>query len=79
MNIYRMTFTATCPVDGEQIAYSLEIVANDTIRAEDIEATVPTGTVFHEDLADLFFDKFGGKQTIRARHGRVDIETFRSH
>lgn len=77
-NTYRHTFSSRCPVDGECIAYSLTICATHRILAEDI-VTACGGfrEALHEDIADALHDQLGGTQTLRARHGHVEIETVR--
>lgn len=78
MNIYRTAFFATCPVNGHLIEYDLEIRTDAMIHAEKIEATVgELVSGFHESFADILHRAFGGSQTLKATHGRVDIETVR--
>lgn len=78
LNIYRHRFLAQCPVDGAQVLYSLTIDTNAVLMAEDIEAACRfEAAVFHEDVADKLLVKFGGKQTLAATHGKVEIETLR--
>lgn len=77
MNIYRTTFTSVCPVNGKSVRYDLEIEASHVIRAEDLMAACRPGPSLHEDLADQLFDRFGGRQTMRANHHGVHIETIR--
>lgn len=78
-NIYRMTFSRKCPVDHETIEYALEIEASNMIRAEDIEAAIDAlpPAVLHEEAADALDEKLDGFHVLRARHGRVEIETHR--
>ncbi|MHC8386816.1 hypothetical protein ACYZTM_01845 [Pseudomonas sp. MDT2-39-1] len=78
MNIYRHTFTAVCPGDGETIVYSLEIRSLTMIRVEHIKtaaALIKSG--WHEQIADELADRFGGDQFIKAVHQGVEIETVR--
>lgn len=77
MNIYRMHFECRCPVDGALISYELEIMSRQMLMTEDIEQACPSEPHFHENLADGFFRKFGGVQLLKARHGRVEIQTIR--
>ena len=77
-NIYRHTFVATCPADGEQIIYSLEIRSASMIRVEHIRtaaALIKSG--YHEAIADQLYERFGGEQRITATHQGVEIETLR--
>jgi hypothetical protein len=78
MNIYRHTFTAVCPSDGDTIIYSLEIRSLQTIMVEHIKtATALIKTGYHELIADELADRLGGDQTIVATHQGVQIETVR--
>jgi hypothetical protein len=81
MNIYRTHFTATCPNNGETIAYSLTIEARHVIMAEAITAAAikasEIGKPYHENIADMLIGALGGRQTITAHHHGVDIETRR--
>ncbi len=78
MNIYRHTFTAVCPSDGESIIYRLEIHSHAMIRVEHIKtATALIKQGWHEQIADGLAEQFGGKQTIIAVHQGVEIETVR--
>jgi hypothetical protein len=48
------------------------------IRVEAIlEAVNGFGSGFHEDIADVLYKKFGGRQLMVAVHGGVIIETER--
>jgi hypothetical protein len=79
MNIYHRQFVANCPNNGEGIIYSLRIDAGDhMIPAEHIvTATALIKQGYHEHIADELFRRFGGRQTLRAHHHGVDIETLR--
>lgn len=78
MNIYRHTFTASCPSDGETIVYSLEIRSLGVIMVEHIKtATMLIKSGYHERIADELAERFGGDQTIIATHQGVQIETVR--
>lgn len=78
MNIYRQQFVSHCPNNGLHIIYSLEIQSSEVIHVEHIvTATRLMADSFHEDIADELFSRFGGKQTLRAHHHGVDIETRR--
>ncbi|HEV2612500.1 MAG TPA: hypothetical protein VGU61_19720 [Noviherbaspirillum sp.] len=78
MNIYRYQFAAACPINDAQIIYQLTIETTHMIHVEHIvtfAALHKTG--FHEDLADKFYNKFRGRQTMTAHHHGVNIETIR--
>ncbi|MFJ3487130.1 hypothetical protein ACIPL1_27480 [Pseudomonas sp. NPDC090202] len=78
VNIYRYQFVAVCPSDGEFITYSLEIRTPEMIMVEHIKtATALIKTGYHEAIADLLFDRFGGEQHICATHQGVAIESVR--
>lgn len=78
MNIYRHTFTAVCPSDGDTIIYRLEIRSPTVIMVEHIKtATALIKTGYHERIADELSGRFGGDQTITATHQGVEIETVR--
>lgn len=79
MNIYRHTFVAECPADGEQIVYSLEIRSPTMIRVEHIRtATALIKRGYHEQIADGLFAQLGGRQQISATHQGVEVETLRT-
>lgn len=83
MNTYEFQFTCRCPNDEDaEIQYQAHIRSEQMILVERLLDFVPRMS-FHEDLADAFFAKFGGRQTITAVHplhrGRqVKITTERS-
>jgi hypothetical protein len=78
MNKYKVKFQATCPANGDAIDYSLQISIDRMIRVEAlIEAVNGFESGFHEDIADLLYKKFGGRQLMVAVHGGVIIETER--
>jgi hypothetical protein len=78
MNIYRHTFTAVCPSDGELIIYRLEVRSPAMIRVEHIKAaTAIIKKGWHEQIADRLAEDIGGDQTIIAMHQGVEIETVR--
>ena len=76
MNIYRYVFCATCPSDGDQIIYGLEIRSEEKIMVEKIKETCadwPTG--FQEDIASDLHERLGGVLRLRAQHQGVEILT----
>lgn len=78
MNVYRKTFVAVCPNDGEAIIYDLKIETDRTIFVEHINtATAVIKAGFHEAIADDLHRQFGGLQTIQATHQGVDLTTIR--
>jgi hypothetical protein len=78
MNIYRHTFAAVCPADGETIIYQLELRSTSMIHVEHIKtATALIKHGWHEQIADSLAETLGGDQTIIATHQGVEIETVR--
>lgn len=78
MNIYRHTFAAVCPADGETIIYRLELRSTSMIHVEHIKtATALIRQGWHEQIADSLAETLGGDQTIIATHQGVEIETVR--
>lgn len=79
MNIYRYQFVAHCPNNGRPIMYSLEIETSEVIHVEHIvTACALFESAFHEEIADALSERFSGKQTLKAHHHGVDIETRRT-
>lgn len=78
MNVYRHTFVAECPADGEQIVYRLEIRSPAMIRVEHIRtATALIKRGFQEAIADALQNQLGGEQRIVGEHQGVEVETLR--
>jgi hypothetical protein len=78
MNKYSTKFISLCPVNNKPIIYSLEIKHLDKIFVEEILEEINKFTsLFHEEIADELFLKFGGKQTLIAYHHGVSIQTKR--
>lgn len=81
MNIYRIEFFAFCPVTPARIKYELTIENPSTdnkLMAEDlVDAVTLIDKGMHEEIADQLFREFGGRQTLKAHHHGVDIETRR--
>ena len=78
MNIYRHTFAAVCPSDGELIIYRLEVRSPLMIRVEQIRvATALIKKGWHEQIADRLAESLGGDQFIIATHQGIEIETVR--
>lgn len=79
LNRYQTLFSAACPVNGQLINYDLTIVTGDVIMVEELQQHLyGIGRGLHEDIADSLWLKFGGHQTLAARHHGVDIKTERS-
>lgn len=78
-NTYRHTFVSRCPENLVPITYHLEIVAHHMIMVEKIVAAVAVyEQAHHEKLADDLATQFPGtRQTLRAYHHGVGIETVR--
>ncbi|WP_460318384.1 hypothetical protein [Pseudomonas ogarae] len=78
MNIYRHTFVAVCPADGETIIYRLEVRTPTMIDVEYIKtATALIKKGWHEQIADRLAESLGCDQTIIATHQGVEVETVR--
>ena len=77
-NIYRHTFVARCPNNGQNVVYRLAIETMERIMVERIMAAckaVEGG--YHEEIADALSALFGGRQTLAAFHHGVHIDTTR--
>lgn len=79
-NRYTHHFTLKCPVNGTRIEYTLIIETCKRVMVEDIlqQVVALPNPGFHEDAADLLAATLPGRQTLRAHHHGVDIETQRS-
>lgn len=77
MNRYRHRFTVACPNNAVPVEYDLTIETRRTIMVEEIVKACRVDQAFHEALADTLLHAFGGRQTLRAHHHGVDIETVR--
>ena len=78
LNEYRIQFYAVCPVNGKEIRYRLKIKSEDNLKVEDIKAqTEFVSRAMHEDIADMMFNAFGGRQVLKAWHHGVHIKTVR--
>lgn len=78
MNIYRTTFEAQCPKNGDLISYFLTIETSERIWVETINEQIKSlaRTGLHETIADKL-KQLGGKQTLVALHNNVTITTIR--
>lgn len=81
MNIFSPSFTATCPNNGQTIAYRLEIEAHHVIMVEDIAEECSTacdfGKPYHDTIADYLHARLGGRQRMAAFYHGTEIETRR--
>ena len=78
MNIYRYQFVSHCPNNQLPIIYSLEIETDEVIHVEHIvTAAALHDSAYHEEIADDLHERFKGRQTLKAHHHGVDIETRR--
>lgn len=79
MNKYTINFVCKCPKNNKPILYFLEIETKEMIMVEElIEFCNKFESAFHEEMADDFSIKFGGKQKMVANHHGVTIQTERS-
>lgn len=77
-NTYRYQFFSHCPANDRPIMYSLEIETSEVIHVEHIVTACSLfESAYHEEIADRLHDRFLGRQTIKAHHHGVDIETRR--
>ena len=78
-NTYTRQFIVHCPNNGIPILYTFSLTTDgERIPVEDIVmATTSIREGFHEVIADVLYERFGGHQTLRAFHHGVDIETIR--
>lgn len=80
MNEYTTRFYCNCPNNGVRIEYTLCIQMRATLSVESILEGINIDTDeprYHEELADLLVERFGGHQTLKADHHGVHIETWR--
>jgi hypothetical protein len=67
-----------CPNNNEAIVYSLTIESDKVIYVEHIKTAASLHKrAFHEAIADDLHVRLGGRQTMKAHHHGVDIETVR--
>lgn len=80
MNIYKHKFYSRCPNNGQLIEYRFELATPNMVQVEDIVKGCAVHKMgYHEAIADDLMKQFGGRQTLRAHHHGVDIETRRSN
>lgn len=79
MNTYSTEFFGKCPTNNVRIKYELEIQTTSIIFVESIlEFINKIDNQYHEIMADLLLERFGGKQVLVAYHHGVVIKTERS-
>lgn len=78
MNAYSTEFFADCPNNGVRIKYALRIETGLVLAVEQIIAKVQSiSEGFHEEIADELHEAFAGRQSLRADHHGITIETTR--
>lgn len=78
MNRYTTIFFSKCPANNLRIKYELVIETHSTIFVEELLSFLSSFVVaYHENIADKLIEQFGGKQTLKAWHHGVLIETQR--
>lgn len=81
MNTYWHTFAAPCPNNGRQVDYTLRIKTSRVIMVEEIVAACAEAAKcdkpYHETMAAILYEKFGGRQRLVAHHHGVKIRTKR--
>lgn len=79
MNTYTTEFFCKCPTNNVRIKYELEIQTTGVIFVERILDFVDKmDNQYHENIADILLEEFGGKQVLVACHHGVVIKTERS-
>lgn len=79
LNVYRHTFFAICPNDGQRIEYQLVIRSRRLVFVEDIQAACARHKRgYHEQIADGLVASLGGRQVLRATHQATAVETWRT-
>lgn len=79
MNTYSTEFFCKCPTNNVRIKYEFEIKTTSIIFVEEILDYVDNfQNQYHENMADLLLEKFGGKQILVAYHHGVVIKTDRA-
>lgn len=81
MNAYSTKFFCRCPNNDIRIEFALRIETRSQLRVEEIIDGIEIDTDeprFHEEIADLLLERFGGTQTLTADHHGVTIQTTRA-
>lgn len=79
MNRYKTEFFSECPVNKVRVKYDLLIETEKTISVEELLGLFADyyASGFHELMADDLYKRYGGRQTMKAFHHGVEIETVR--
>lgn len=80
VNLYAAEFFAKCPGNGARVKYTLEIQTTAMVMVEQINDVLLSDRFregYHEAFADHLADVLPGRQTLRAFHHGVQIETTR--
>jgi hypothetical protein len=80
LNTYAAEFFAKCPGNGARVKYTLEIRTTEMVMVERINDVLLTDFFregYHEAFADHLAQHLPGRQTLRAFHHGVQIETIR--
>lgn len=78
LNIYRHSFVASCPNDGEMIVYKLEIRSTRMIMVEHIKtATALIKSGHQERIADDLAERFGAHLILIGTHQGVELTSIR--
>ena len=80
MNTYTAEFFAKCPGNGARVKYTLEVQTSRMVMVEQINDVLLTDFFregYHEAFADHLAQQLPGRQTLRAFHHGVAIETVR--
>jgi hypothetical protein len=80
VNTYTAEFFAKCPANAARVKYTLTIETTEMLMVEDINAALLRDEFregYHEQMADRLAQLLPGRQTMRAFHHGVSIETTR--
>lgn len=80
MNTYTAEFFSKCPGNGARVRYELQIQTSGMLMVERINDVLLTDALregYHEAFADHLARQLPGRQTLRAFHHGVQIETIR--
>ncbi len=80
MNTYTAEFFAKCPTNAARVKYTLTIETSAMLMVETINDALLRDDFregYHERMADRLAQLLPGRQTMRAFHHGVSIETIR--
>ena len=78
MNIYEVSISTVCPVNGQPVDLYITIKTKNVVMVETLLLFLEDSkNNLHEDLADRLYKKFGGKQVVKGFHHGVWITTER--